>query len=148
MLAGFSGTVANTDLPNNPFPTETFLAVTSLHLGVGHRITIDDSIGSGVPQPEFYEAYVMAVGTVSPVTGAASWRSIRYHPADGTWDTGPVPVPEVNLNKGGMVFHAGSTYSVNAGVLRKEKSPLEIKASGSSQGVNFNATLSLFGGRR
>lgn len=57
-------------------------------------------------------------------------------------------MPSSNLNVGDMVYHAGSTYSVLDGVLRKEKTPLQITASGKAGNVDFSLSLSLFGGRK
>ena len=148
MLAGFSGTVVNTNLPNDPFPGEIFSAVTALHLAPRRAMTIDDDGNNGLPQLGTIDAYVMAVATVNPMTSVASWKSIRYHPADGTWDLGPEPVPHNNLNACDMVYHAGSTYSVYDGVLRKEKTPLQVGVSGTAHGLHYMLSLSLFGGRK
>jgi hypothetical protein len=148
LLGGFSGTVVNTNLPNNPFPDEVFVVVTSLHLAPFQAIVIDDAVNNGVPHLTTEDAYVMAVATFNSMTGEAYWRSIRYHPADGTWDRGPDPGSNGTLNIGDMVFHAGATYSVLDGILRKEKAPLQIKASGKVGNTDFSLSLSLFGGRK
>jgi hypothetical protein len=147
LLGVFSGTVANTYQPN-PFPGEIFAVVTSLHLAVRRGISIDDSVNNGLPQVGTDELYVVAAGSVNPMTGIGTTKSVRYHPADGTWDEGPEPAQDIYLNKGGMVYHAGSTYSVEGGTLRKEKTPLQFIASGTVAGVDYHLNLSLFGGRK
>ena len=147
LLGVFSGTIANTYLPN-PFPSEIFAAVTSLHLAARRGISIDDSANNGLPQIGTDEVYVVALGSMNQTTGIGTTRSVRYHPADGSWDEGPEPAQDIHLNKGGMVYHAGSTYSVEGGTLRKEKTPLQFIASGTAYGVDYHFNLSLFGGRK
>ena len=141
---------------NNPYPFsgQAIIYVQGLHIARLREILIDPHVNNGLPKLINEDGYVFGVclsDTPSdPLSGRRSYQTWRYHADLNFWDAGPDPGaagPQGCNSRDNfdMISHSGATYITGGGVLRKVKMPLNVEASGTAGGANFQLNLSLFG---
>lgn len=135
-----------------PFPGETFIKTSGLHLARLRSIVINDL--NSAPTVATVDAYVFAVQSITGGGNVGDTRTVRYRADTGEWDVGPEPpwgtLPgNANpLPMPDMFFHGGSTYAAADAALRRTDDPIGLGVSGNIGGLDFTLQLSLFGGYR
>jgi hypothetical protein len=131
-----------------PFPGMIFRGGSSLSLSRQREVVIDDKQNNGNPFVINEDAYLLNL--VVPGGSQDSNRPVLYHVTRNLWENAPdlgAMLSQVNIGSPGasIFFHSGATYATRSGCLDRLKNPLNIQASGTAGGVNFNLQLTLFG---